>query len=259
MKLAKLRGAAVICEILNEDGTMSRMKDLKVFSKKHDIKIVSIAELIGYRIHHERLVRRVAEAKLPSRYEVPNSSEFKIIVYENDVDNKNHLALIKGDLSNAETVLVRMHSGCITGDLFGSLRCDCGEQLKSALKQISEAPAGALLYMQQEGRGIGLVNKIKSYALQDQGYDTVEANEKLGFKADLRDYGLGAQMLLDLGIKKINLLTNNPKKVVGLAGFGLEIVSRVPIQVGIHKENVGYMKTKQEKMGHVLDLSQEQL
>ncbi|MBI4040466.1 MAG: 3,4-dihydroxy-2-butanone-4-phosphate synthase [Deltaproteobacteria bacterium] len=254
MYLAGLRGAAVICEILHDDGTMARLSDLEKLSQQFDIPIISIAEIISYRLRHERLVRRVAEAKLPTRFSEPAFSEFKLIVYENDIDQKTHLALVRGDLSLDAVPLVRMHSGCTTGDLFGSLRCDCGEQLKASLRQISLAPSGALLYMQQEGRGIGLVNKIKSYALQDQGYDTVEANEMLGFKPDLRDYGLGAQMLLDLGILKLRLLTNNPKKIVGLSGYGLEIVERVPIQVDVRKENVKYLTTKREKLGHWLEL-----
>lgn len=253
-QLAGLKRAAVICEILNDDGTMARMADLEKFSKEHQIKMVSIADLIRYRLHSECLVRRVAEAKLPIRFAKSGEEEFKMIVYENDVDQKNHLALIKGEFNPERSVLVRMHSGCLTGDLFGSLRCDCADQLQASFRQISEEGIGAVLYMQQEGRGIGLVKKIQAYALQDQGLDTVEANEKLGFKADLRDYGLGAQMLLDLGIRKIRLLTNNPKKVVGLEGYGLEIVERVPIQVGVKKENIEYLEIKRKKLGHILEL-----
>lgn len=252
--LSGLKGAAVICEILNEDGTMARMTDLEKFSKEHNMGITSIADVIQYRLQHERFVKRVAEALLPIRFAKPGTPPFKIIVYENDIDHKNHIALILGDLSKESSVLVRMHSGCITGDLFGSMRCDCSDQLQASFKQISEKGVGAVLYMQQEGRGIGLANKINAYALQDKGYDTVEANEMLGFKADLRDYGLGAQMLLDLEIKKIRLLTNNPKKVIGLGAYGIEIVERVPIQVGVHKDNVGYLGTKKEKMGHILEL-----
>lgn len=254
--LAQLKSAAVICEILNDDGTMARMPDLESFSKSHGIRIVSIAELIKYRLHSQRLVRRVAEAKLPTRFAAMGAHDFKIIVYENEVDQKNHIALIKGDIQPGVPILVRMHSGCITGDVFGSLRCDCAEQLQSSFRQISEVGCGAILYMQQEGRGIGLVNKIHAYALQDQGLDTVEANEKLGFKSDLRQYGLGAQMLLDLGIRKMRLLTNNPKKIVGLEGYDLEIVERIPIQVGVTKENVGYLRTKMKKLGHLLELPQ---
>ncbi len=256
MTLAGLKGAAVICEILNEDGTMARLSDLENFSREHSIKVISIADLIRYRLQHQRLVRRVAQAKLPTRFSIPGAEEFEIIVYENDVDQKNHIALVKGDIQKESSVLVRMHSGCMTGDLFGSLRCDCSDQMQASLKQISKEGCGAFLYMQQEGRGIGLANKIKAYALQDQGYDTVEANEKLGFKADLREYGLGAQMLLDLGIKKIRLLTNNPKKVIGLEGYGLEIVERVSIQVGMQKQNVEYLQTKREKLGHFLEIPQ---
>lgn len=252
--LAGLSPAAVICEILNEDGSMARMPDLEKFSRQHGIKMVSIADLIKYRLHSERLVRRVAEARLPIRFAKKGEEEFRIIVYENDVDRKNHLALIKGDFNPERPVLVRMHSGCMTGDLFGSLRCDCADQLQASFWQISEEGNGAVLYMQQEGRGIGLMKKIQAYALQDQGFDTVQANEKLGFKADLRDYGLGAQMLLDLGIRKIRLLTNNPKKVVGLEGYGLEIIERVPILVGIKKENIEYLEIKRRKMGHILEL-----
>src|SRR3989338_3887665 len=256
-RLCGFQGAAVICEILNEDGTMSRMVDLEKFSKEHEIEIISIAELIRYRLYHERLVRRVAQAKLPTRFSVSEAREFQVIVYENDVDQKNHMALVMGDVRKVPSVLVRMHSGCTTGDLFGSLRCDCGEQLHASLEQISKEGVGVLVYMQQEGRGIGLTNKIKSYALQDQVYDTVEANEKLGFKPDLRDYGLGAQILLDLGVQNLRLMTNNPKKVIGLEGYGLKIVDRVAIQVGIQKENMGYLKTKRDKMGHNLDLPKE--
>ncbi len=252
--LAGLSPAAVICEILNEDGSMARMPDLEKFSKQHGLKMISIADLIKYRLHSERLVRRVAEARLPIRFAKSGEEEFKIVVYENDVDRKNHLALIKGDFNPERPVLVRMHSGCITGDLFGSMRCDCADQLQASFRQISEEGNGAVLYMQQEGRGIGLIKKIQAYALQDQGFDTVQANEKLGFKADLRDYGLGAQMLLDLGIRKIRLLTNNPKKVVGLEGYGLEIVERVPILVGVKKENIEYLEIKRRKMGHILEL-----
>ena len=254
VSLAQLKPAAVICEILNDDGTMARMSDLKKFSKLHDIRIIPIADLIKYRLHYQRLVRQVAEARLPTRFAEGAVQDFKIIVYENDVDQKNHIALVKGNIEPGVPMLVRMHSGCITGDVFGSLRCDCADQLQASFRQIAQEGSGAILYMQQEGRGIGLVNKIHAYALQDKGLDTVEANEKLGFKSDLRHYGLGAQMLLDLGIRKIRLLTNNPKKIVGLEGYGLEIVERVPMQVGVTKENIGYLQTKIKKMGHLLEL-----
>ncbi len=254
MKLSGLKGAAVICEILNDDGTMARMPDLEKFSKEHDVPVITIADLIQYRVQHERLVRRVAQAKLPTRFAKPGRHEFKIIIYENDVDQKNHIALTLGDISKNDAVLVRVHSGCLTGDLFGSIRCDCSDQLQGSIRQISEEGCGVILYMQQEGRGIGLAKKIEAYALQDQGYDTVEANEMLGFKADLRDYGLGAQILLDLGIKKLRLLTNNPKKVIGLEGYGLKIVERVSIQAPIKKENFGYLETKRSKLGHLIDI-----
>jgi len=253
-KIAGKKPAAVICEIMSEDGTMARMNELDSFSRAHDIKIISIADLITYRLQHQRLVRRVANANLPSRFAVQGKEDFKIIVYENDVDQKTHVALVKGDVSSGEPVLVRMHSGCITGDVFGSNRCDCSDQLQASIRQISDEGRGAILYMQQEGRGIGLVKKIQAYFLQDQGLDTVEANERLGFKSDLRTYGLGAQMLLDLGIKKLRLLTNNPKKIIGLQGYGLEVVERVAIQEGVKKENLDYLKTKKHKMGHMLEL-----
>jgi len=253
-KIAGKKSAAVICEIMSEDGTMARMNELDSFSRAHDIKIISIADLITYRLQHQRLVRRVANANLPSRFAVQGKEDFKIIVYENDVDQKTHVALVKGDVSSGEPVLVRMHSGCITGDVFGSNRCDCSDQLQASIRQISDEGRGAILYMQQEGRGIGLVKKIQAYFLQDQGLDTVEANERLGFKSDLRTYGLGAQMLLDLGIKKLRLLTNNPKKIIGLQGYGLEVVERVAIQEGVKKENLDYLKTKKHKMGHMLEL-----
>lgn len=253
-KIAGKKPAAVICEIMSEDGTMARMNELDSFSRAHDIKIISIADLITYRLQHQRLVRRVANANLPSRFAVQGKEDFKIIIYENDVDQKTHVALVKGDVSSGEPVLVRMHSGCITGDVFGSNRCDCSDQLQASIRQISDEGRGAILYMQQEGRGIGLVKKIQAYFLQDQGLDTVEANERLGFKSDLRTYGLGAQMLLDLGIKKLRLLTNNPKKIIGLQGYGLEVVERVAIQEGVKKENLDYLKTKKQKMGHMLEL-----
>ncbi|MBI3752799.1 MAG: bifunctional 3,4-dihydroxy-2-butanone-4-phosphate synthase/GTP cyclohydrolase II [Deltaproteobacteria bacterium] len=248
-RLAGLKPAGVICEIMKDDGAMARMPDLELFAQKHGLKIVSIADIIEYRIRKDRLVRRVAEAILPTRY----GGDFKAIAYENDVDFHEHLALIKGEITPDEPVLVRVHSECLTGDVFGSERCDCGDQLKCAMKLIEREGKGVVLYMHQEGRGIGLANKIKAYALQDKGMDTVEANEKLGFKADLRDYGIGAQILLDIGVKKMRLMTNNPKKIVGLEGYGMEVVERVPIEVIPHKRNVDYLRIKKEKMGHIFE------
>ena len=247
-RLAGLKPAGVICEIMKDDGTMARMPDLEVFAKEHNLKVVTVADIVEYRLRKERLVRRAAVTTLPTRY----GGEFTAIAYENDVDFHEHLALVKGEINHDEPVLVRVHSECLTGDVFGSERCDCGEQLKCAMKMIEREGKGVILYMHQEGRGIGLVNKLKAYALQDKGMDTVEANEKLGFKADLRDYGIGAQILLDLGVRKMKLMTNNPKKIVGLEGYGLEIVERVPIEVIPHKRNVDYLRVKKEKMGHMI-------
>jgi 3,4-dihydroxy 2-butanone 4-phosphate synthase / GTP cyclohydrolase II len=249
-RLAGLYPAGVICEVMNEDGTMARLPQLEVFAKDYGLKIISITDLITYRRRHEKLVAKVAQANLPTRY-----GQFTAVAYKSTIDPDQHVALVKGDLSSDEAVLVRVHSECLTGDVFGSLRCDCGEQIEMALNTIAEEGRGVLLYMRQEGRGIGLHNKIAAYALQDKGLDTVEANESLGFPADLRDYGIGAQILADLGVKKIRLLTNNPKKVVGLEGYGLHVVETVPLQVEPNPLNLHYLETKQQKLGHILNLS----
>jgi 3,4-dihydroxy 2-butanone 4-phosphate synthase/GTP cyclohydrolase II len=248
-RLAGLYPAGVICEIMNEDGTMARMPELEAIADKFGIKIISVADLIAYRRRHEKLVHRVAEAKLPTKY-----GEFTAIAYRSDTDADEHLALVMGDISNNGPVLVRVHSECLTGDVFGSLRCDCGEQIGLAMQSIAKEGRGVLLYMRQEGRGIGFHNKIRAYALQDQGLDTVEANLSLGFPSDLRDYGIGAQILADLGLHKIKLLTNNPKKVIGLEGYGLEVTETIPIIAAPNPYNRRYLATKQKKLGHRLEI-----
>ena len=248
MKLANLYPVGVICEIMKEDGSMARRDDLIQFSKKFNLKICSIANLIEYRRRFEKLIKKIAQTMIPTDF-----GDFKVFVYESFVDKYNHLALVKGS-PKKNGALVRVHSECLTGDVFGSKRCDCGEQLKLAMKIINDCGSGVILYMRQEGRGIGLANKLKAYQLQDEGLDTVQANEALGFKADLRDYGIGAQILADLGLNKIRLLTNNPKKIVGLQGYGLEVIERVPLVVCPSKSNKRYLRTKKEKLGHEINV-----
>jgi len=249
-RLAGLKPAGIICEIMNDDGTMSRMPELKKFGKEHDLHIVTVADIIQYLISKESLVKRMVETSLPSKF----GGEFQMIVYENVVDTHHHIALVKGEWEEDEEVMVRVHSECLTGDCLGSMRCDCGDQLESSMKMIAREGKGAIIYMRQEGRGIGFLNKIKAYALQDKGRDTIEANEDLGFEADLRDYGVGAQIIRDIGIKRIKLLTNNPKKIVGLEGYGLEISGRIPVEIEPIPENLKYLSTKKERMGHMLNI-----
>jgi 3,4-dihydroxy 2-butanone 4-phosphate synthase / GTP cyclohydrolase II len=246
-RLAGMPPAGVICEILNEDGTMARRPQLEEFAKKHGLRFITVAQIVAYRLQHERLVHRIAEAELPTPF-----GEFRVIAFENQVDQREHVALVKGNIEGRRNVLVRMHSECLTGDIFHSLRCDCGEQLHAAMRRIEEEGQGAIVYLRQEGRGIGLANKIRAYSLQDAGQDTVQANETLGFKPDLRDYGIGAQILLDLGLSSIRLLTNNPRKVVGLEGYGLKITGREPLQVAPGDHNRSYLDVKRSKMGHLL-------
>ncbi|WP_050606869.1 bifunctional 3,4-dihydroxy-2-butanone-4-phosphate synthase/GTP cyclohydrolase II [Clostridium niameyense] len=248
-KLAGFYPAGTICEIMNEDGTMARVPQLIKFAQKHKLKIITIADLIEYRGRKEKLIKALEPVDLPTKY-----GHFKAIGYENILTKEEHVALIKGNIKSNSPILVRVHSECLTGDVFGSLRCDCGEQIAASLKQIEEEGAGVLVYMRQEGRGIGLLNKLKAYSLQEKGLDTVEANLALGFEEDLRDYGIGAQILKDLGIKNIKLMTNNPKKIAGLSGYGIKVVERVPIDMGCRNENKMYLKTKKEKMGHFINV-----
>ena len=252
-RLAGLRPAAVICEIMDDDGTMARMPALEEFSVKHDIGICTVADLVEYRVKTERFVRKAAETVIPTSY----GGDFTIIAYENDLDNLTHIAMVKGEIDPQQPILVRVHSECMTGDIFGSLKCDCAGQLHKAMSVIEQEGSGVILYLRQEGRGIGLINKLKAYQLQNEGYDTVEANKKLGFKADLRDYGIGAQILADLGIKTMRLLTNNPKKIIGLEGYGLSVLEQVPLEVEPGSHNRNYLQCKQMKMGHTLSVCQQ--
>jgi len=248
-KLAGLKPSGVICEIMDDDGTMARMPALEKFSEEHGIGICTIADLIAYRLENENFVHKRVEAVIPTAF----AGDFKAVVYENDIDNFQHIAMVKGEINTDEPVLVRVHSECLTGDIFGSMRCDCGDQLVKSMQMIEKEGSGILLYLRQEGRGIGLVNKLKAYVLQDQGYDTVDANIKLGFKPDMRDYGIGAQILADIGVKEMKLMTNNPKKLVGLEGYGLSIVEQVPIEIPPNEINHGYLQCKKHRMGHMLN------
>ena len=248
-RLAGVNHTAVLCEIMNEDGTMARTPELLALARRYAMKIITVRDLIEHRMQTEKLVRRLVATRLPTKY-----GDFEIYLYKSETDNKEHVALVKGKISPDAPTLVRVHSECLTGDLFGSLRCDCNEQLVAALRMVEKSGSGVVLYMRQEGRGIGLVNKLKAYKLQDEGLDTVEANEKLGFRADLRDYGIGAQILRDLGVRKLRLLTNNPKKIVGLQGYGLEVVERIPLEMDPNDFNLRYLRTKRDKLGHLIML-----
>jgi 3,4-dihydroxy 2-butanone 4-phosphate synthase / GTP cyclohydrolase II len=248
-RLAGLQPAGVICEILSEDGSMARRPELERFAERHKLRFITVADIIAYRLQQERLVHREADAVIPTKH-----GTWRIVAYRNDVDGLEHVALVKGDVAGAENVLVRMHSECLTGDVFHSLRCDCGDQLDAAMRTITEAGAGVIVYLRQEGRGIGLVHKLKAYALQDDGLDTVQANEALGFLPDLREYGIGAQILIDQGLSSLRILTNNPKKIVGLEGYGLTVTEQVPIRIEPNQHNARYLSAKRDKMGHLLPL-----
>ncbi|HWR89458.1 MAG TPA: GTP cyclohydrolase II, partial [Dissulfurispiraceae bacterium] len=248
-RLAGLYPAGVICEIMNDDGTMARVPQLMEFAAQHNLKIITVKDIIQYRMRTERLIKRIASVQMPTKY----GGEFLTIAFSNIVDSNIHLALVKGEIKPEDKVLVRVHSECLTGDVFGSKRCDCGDQLHKAMEMIKSEGKGVILYMRQEGRGIGLANKLKAYELQEKGLDTVEANIQLGFKPDLRDYGIGAQILVDLGVRKMRLITNNPKKIVGLEGYGLKVVERVSIETAPNERNLVYLKTKKKKLGHMLE------
>jgi 3,4-dihydroxy 2-butanone 4-phosphate synthase/GTP cyclohydrolase II len=246
-RMADFPPAGVICEIMNDDGSMARRPELDRFAQEHGLKFITVAQVVAYRLARERLVHREAEAVIPTSH-----GEWRIVAYRNDVDQFEHVALVKGNVAGGNDILVRMHSECLTGDVFHSLRCDCGEQLESAMRMVAEAGAGVIVYLRQEGRGIGLVHKLKAYALQDEGMDTVQANEALGFRPDLRDYGIGAQILIDQGLTSIRILTNNPKKIVGLEGYGLTVTEQVPLRASPNPHNLGYLSTKRDKLGHIL-------